>query len=332
MGNSLAEIRARLKDMEEKKGSSSKSQSDNTVFPHWSINEGETAVIRFLPDDDPNNTFFWVERQVIRLTFPGVKGGDENKPVTIQVPCGEMFGDPCPVLTAVRPFFKDPALEELGRKYWKKRSYIFQGFVVENPMEEDSVPENPIRRFMMTPQIFNIIKEALMDPDLEDMPTDFDNGLDFRISKTSKGQFADYTTSKWRTKATALTQDQRAAITEHGLFDLKSFLPERPSADHYAAIGEMFEASVDGDLYDPDRWGQYYKPYGLEITTSSTPPVAAPAQPAAEQTTNDEIPFDGGTPVAQAEPTPQPEPTPAPASSGKSADDVLAMIRNRQSS
>jgi len=28
----------------------------------------------------------------------------------------------------------------MGRKYWKKRSYIFQGFVRENPLTEDKTP------------------------------------------------------------------------------------------------------------------------------------------------------------------------------------------------
>ena len=103
---SLADIRANLASMETKPGSNSQSQSDNAIYPHWNIDEGTSATLRFLPDSDPDNTFFWVERQMIRLTFPGVLGG-ENKPVTVQVPCGEMYGDTCPVLTEVRPWFKD---------------------------------------------------------------------------------------------------------------------------------------------------------------------------------------------------------------------------------
>ncbi len=37
-----------------------------------------------------------------------------------------------------------------------------------------------------------------MDPELEELPTDLMRGLDFRISKTSKGGFADYNSSKWK--------------------------------------------------------------------------------------------------------------------------------------
>jgi hypothetical protein len=25
----------------------------------------------------------------------------------------------------------------------------------------------------------------------------------------------------------------------------------------------MFEASIDGEMYDPDRWARYFAPYGL---------------------------------------------------------------------
>jgi len=173
----LAEIRAKLASQET---GNRNFQTDNTVYPHWNINEGETVNLRFLPDGDPNNTFFWVERLMIRLPFNGIKGEMNSKQVTVQVPCVEMWGETCPILTEVRQWFKDPSLEDMGRKYWKKKTYIYQGFVHNDPMNEEA-PENPIRRFMISPQVFNIVKSALMDPELEDLPTDYTNGLDFKI-------------------------------------------------------------------------------------------------------------------------------------------------------
>ena len=334
---SLADIRAKLEAMENKSSGNSKpANNDTAIYPFWNINEGETATLRFLPDADSNNTFFWVERQVIKLTFPGVEGGDANKMVTVQVPCGEMYGDTCPVLTEVRPWFKDPSLEDMGRKYWKKRSYIFQGFVNENPLDEET-PENPIRRFIIGPQIFNIIKAALMDPDMENIPTDYVNGTDFRLAKTSKGQYADYATSKWARRERGLDETELAAIDTHGLYNLSDFLPARPTQEHYTVISEMFEASVNGELYDPVRWGNYYKPYGVEVPANAE---AAPNTVGLQKTA---APQAAPAPVAEAPaPAPQaaPAPAPAPASepapaadTGKqSADDILAMIRQRQSS
>jgi len=330
---SLDEIRAKLAQMESKPGSNSTpTQSDNAIYPFWNIDEGQSCVIRFLPDADTNNTFFWVERQMIRLTFPGVVGG-ENKPVTVQVPCGEMYGDNCPVLTEVRPWFKDPSLEDMGRKYWKKRSYIFQGFVNENPLSEEA-PENPIRRFVIGPQIFNIIKSALMDPDMENIPTDYVNGTDFRLAKTTKGQYADYSTSKWARKESGLDETQLAAIDANGLWTLNDFLPAKPSEEHYAAIAEMFEASVNGELYDPTKWGNFYKPYGVEVPGSAVEPGTQKTTPSAQPAAV------APAPAPAVEPAPTPAPTPAPVAEeapaqdkgSQSADDILNMIRQRQSS
>ena len=155
----LAEIRAKLAQQDTR--GNREGGGDNTVYAHWNIPEGTNSRIRFLPDGDDKNTFFWVEQAKINLPFAGIKGQPDSKPVTIQVPCVEMWGMACPILAEVRTWFKDPSLEEMGRKYWKKKSYIFQGFVRENPMKEEKTPDNPIRRFMISPQIFNLVKGAL---------------------------------------------------------------------------------------------------------------------------------------------------------------------------
>jgi hypothetical protein len=333
---SLAEIRAKLQAQETKSSGSSQGGGDNAIFTHWNIPEGSSATLRFLPDADPDNTFFWKERQMIRLSFPGVKGGDENKPVTIQVPCVEMWGDTCPVHAEIRPWFKDPTMEDMGRKYWKKRSYIFQGFVTQSDLQEDSVPENPIRRFVISPQIYKIISSALMDPEFQEIPTDYEAGTDFVIKKSTKGQYADYSTSNWARRERSLDQTERDAIATHDLHNLNDFLPKKPDAEHLNAIFEMFEASVDGQLYDPERFGQYYRPYGVDApattgakpvaaaTTPTPAPAPAPAAPVVEQAT-------APAPTA-VDMTPEPEmATAAPAVEGQaSAQDILAAIRNRK--
>lgn len=329
---SLAEIRAKLQQ-NETRGQQGGFKGDNAIYPHWDIPEGSTAKVRFLPDGNAKNDFFWVERAMIKLPFAGIKGQADSKPTTVQVPCMEMWqGETCPVLTEVRPWFKDKSLEEMGRKYWKKRSYLFQGFVHDNPLSEENPPENPIRRFIIGPQIFNVIKAALMDTEIEELPTSYDRGLDFSITKTSKGGYADYSTSKWARKETALTASERAAIEAHGLHNLTEFLPKKPTAVELNVIKEMFEASVDGQAYDPDRWSQYFKPPGFkadsgdeERATSSTRTSGAPAPkvtPKVEDT--DEIPFDVDETPAVATAAPK------PAATNARAEDILAMIRSRQ--
>ena len=330
---SLAEIRAKLQAANNQNSGNNAAGGDNAIFPHWNAAEGSTTTVRFLPDADPNNTFFWIERAMIKLPFAGVKGEANSKPVTVQVPCMEMWGETCPILSEVRPWFKDKSLEDLGRKYWKKRSYLFQGMVVNTELKEDRVPENPIRRFIIGSQIFNIVKNALMDSEIEELPTDYVRGLDFKIAKTSKGGYADYSTSTWARRERALSDEEKAAIDQYGLFDLKSFLPKKPTDVELKVIKEMFEASVDGEAFDMDRWGQYYKPAGMGGNTDSGSPAvrSTPAQTTAvsKPTTtsdDDEAPFDVD---------PKPAAPAAETTNGGDASDraaaILAAIRNRQS-
>ena len=122
----LAEIRAKLREQESRtSGNNKQSGGDNAIYPHWNMAEGKESVLRFLPDADNSNTFFWAERAMIKLPFAGVKGDTDSRQVIVQVPCMEMYNDgtPCPILSEVRPWFKDKSLEDMGRKYWKKRSY-----------------------------------------------------------------------------------------------------------------------------------------------------------------------------------------------------------------
>ncbi len=319
----LAEIRAKLKAQDTR--TSTGFVGDNAIYPHWNIAEGTEAVLRFLPDKDSNNTFFWVERAMIKLPFNSVKG-ESTGSVQVQVPCMEMWGDPCSILAEVRQWFKDKSLEDMGRKYWKKRSYIFQGFVNESPLAEETKPENPIRRFIIGPQIFNIIRGALLDPEMENLPTDYDKGVDFRINKTSKGGYADYSTSKWFRKESALTGDQKQAIDTHGLHNLGDFLPKKPGEVEQKVMKQMFEASVDGQPYDPDKWSQYFRPAGMAQKTGDPVATAPQPAPAVQALHKGEV---NGKPVLEPAPEPAPEPATKPATENK-AEEILAMIRARQ--
>ncbi len=327
---SLAEIRAKLKEQEgNSKGGGERTGGDNSIYPFWNLKEGSESTVRFLPDGNPDNTFFWVERAMIKLPFAGVKGSTDTKPVTVNVPCMEMYGESCPILNEVRGWFKDPSLEDMGRKYWKKRSYIFQGFVSEDGLKEEQKPENPIRRFIIGPQIFQLIRGALLDPEMDDLPTDAVNGVDFKLIKTSKGGYADYSTSKWSRRTRPLDEAEALALEQHGLFNLKDYLPKKPTDVELKVIKEMFEASVDGEPFDMDRWGQYFKPAGMSAATGdpvakSTPaPSARPALVVADE---DEAPWEAPAKSAPVQETKQEESKP---SSGGRAEDILAMIRNR---
>jgi hypothetical protein len=109
---------------------------------------------------------------------------------------------------------------------------------------------------------------------------------------------------------------------------LSDFLPKKPTDVELKVMKEMFEASVDGEAYDMDRWGQYFKPAGMGAATGdphrATANTSTPAAKASEDYTDDEP-----APVAKAAPAP----AAAPAATGgdnSRAQDILAMIRNRK--
>ncbi len=94
---------------------------------------------------------------------------------------------------------------------------------------------------------------------------------------------------------------------------------------------KMFEASVDGQPYDTERWGQYFRPAGVQAPagTAATvdghgdvleaPAKAAPAPaPAASQPWDEDEAASPTAPVQAAKPT------------AGNAQDILAMIRARQ--
>jgi hypothetical protein len=269
---SLAEIRAKLKSQEVNR-STSNTGGDNAIYPHWNISEGSEAVVRFLPDKDETNTFFWTERNMIKLPFAGIKGQTDSRPVTVQVPCMEMYGKTCPVLTEVRPWFKDKSMEDMGRKYWKKKSYIFQGFVTTNPLAEDSTP-------------------------------------------------------KWTRRERALDEAERAAIDSHGLHNLGDFRPKEPTEAEVKIIKELFEKSVEGEAYDLEQYGQYFRPAG--VAYQGKPKVAVPTASAPAATAVTEA-ATTAAPVTESAPAPQPAVAMAPAGdSAKRAEDILKLIRSRQ--
>lgn len=336
----LASIRERLKEQETKNEKSS-NYGDNTIYPFWNIPSGETVTIRFLPDGNEDNDFFWIERAMFKLPFAGIVGDPDSKPCQVQVPCMEMYGESCSVLNEVRAWFKDPSLEDVARKYWKKRSYVFQGFRTTDPLKEENPPENPIRKFVIGPQIFKVIKASLMDPDMDDLPTDYTHGLDFRLTKTESGSgFADYSTSNWARKTRPLSDEEMNAIDTYGLFNLQDTLPKKPSELEQKIIFEMFEASVNGEAYDPTRWSEYYKPFGVQITeklgdkesssnmTSQSvkktdEPKSNPQQTLMSESTNNEDIDEPSVENTNKQDKP---------SSNNKAEDILKMIRSRQTS
>jgi len=91
---------------------------------------------------------------------------------------------------------------------------------------------------------------------------------------------------------------------------------------------EMFEASVDGQAFDMERWGQYFRPAGVQAPAGAAKEAVAEAEPAAPvavakpAATTSSFDDEDDAPAA-AQPV-------AAAKPAQKAEDILAMIRARQ--
>jgi hypothetical protein len=241
------------------------STGDNAAFPFWNIPLKTSATVRFLPDGNPENPNFWANRETIRLPFAGQVGGDyaTDREVIVTVPCIDMYhpgNSVCPIIAEMRPYWKQgPDEKAIARKYYKVRTYLFQGFVVSSELQEEKVPENPIRRFIFKPQIFKIIENSIMDSEMEDSPDDYVGGRDFKITRTKPGEYSDYTTSSWSFRTRSLNEAETLAIDQHGLFNLSSFIDAEPDSNGVELIKAMFKDSLAGNPFDFAAYGHAYR-------------------------------------------------------------------------
>lgn len=312
--SSLDEIRAKLNKANNSKAPSSVSSGD--LYPFWNAENDTTTIVRFLPDADTNNTFFWRERQIIKIPFAEVEGHPELGSVVVEVPCVEMYGkeNKCPILSETRPWWKTEK-EELARRYWPAKTYIYQGFVREGHIDEQEPPENPIRRFVVAKSIHKIIEASLLDPEMENLPVHYDHGTDFKITKKKDGQYASYGTSGFARRESSLTVDERDAIDKYGLFDLGGFLPRKPSQEDLDIIYAMFEESLkDGDSVYRLEWSSKYRPKGVDLNQSAGTGTDTP-----KPSKSDEAPVAAETPKSE---DPKEEPK-----TSSTTDDALAKLR-----
>lgn len=233
----LAALRASLNDAPQG-GNTPRESNFGNYYPFWDMKPGQRAVVRFLPDKDTTNQRqFLVEQVFHNLTVNGKKS---------KVPCLSMYGEDCPVCKISQDYYKVKD-EVNGKKYWRKKQYLAQALVIEDPLapnaETGETHQGKVRFLSLGYQIYNIIKEAYASEDdpLDDVPFSFEGGYDFIIKKTEQGQYSSYTTgTKFHSKQRALTEEEMV-IVEDGMISLATLLPKNPGA-------EIVQAKLNADL------------------------------------------------------------------------------------
>ena len=302
--NKLAALKAAFGKPE---GEGQREQFSNNYYPFWNMKPGQKTVVRFLPDlDDSNARGFLVEKIFHNLMINGQKK---------TVPCLSMYGEDCPICKISQEYYKNKD-EVNGKKYWKKKQYIAQALIVEDPLPADETTgekhEGKVRYITLGYQLYNIIKEAFASEDdpMEEIPYSFEGGYDFVIKKTEQGDYASYTVgTKFLSKQRTLTEDELAAADE-GMIELSTLLPKSPGI-------EKVQAMLDADL----NGGSYSEGNGFDEK-----PVSKPATQSRKPAADDADDTPAVTKPVKAAVTESAEP-----SGGSSdVDEMLAAIRARR--
>lgn len=260
MDERLLALRAKLKEQKAANETRGSGGGDKRFYRFFDIPVDGSCTLRFLPDGNEKNAFFYKEKQMFSWEY-----ADPDRPgqtVRINMPCRNMY-EPrtCPVSQLIS---KQYETNDTAKKMWVNKKYIYQGFVRKSDLEEAEVPENPIRLHELTKKLHGRITGALEDESeetgLPSYPVNYDNGLNFIIKKTKQGEHANYDSSQFSQKQTPLTEDEITAIEQFGLYDLNELLPPQPSEEQFALQVEMANALLDGEPWNKE-WETLWKPY-----------------------------------------------------------------------
>lgn len=275
---SLADLAAAF--AQKASGEGSGNQQWKLFFNFWKAPVDSVSVVRFLPDaDEENNPMsFLVENLAHELNINGKRE---------KVPCLKMYGEDCPICALSQKYYdeKDPDHnEQLGKKYYRKKSYIGQVLVVETPIDHDQ--EQLVKLIEFGPKIFKQIQAAFQSGDLEEPPYELKGGYNFRIKKSKSGEYADYGTSSFSPKQTDVADDTIDAMQ---LYNLSDYRTARISRDVMEAMllaeqtgGAMPSSSGDSAASKPAASKPAAKPAKVEedgddVTPEPTTKAEAPA-------------------------------------------------------
>lgn len=299
----LAELRANVASDERQEGT----RLPNNYFTFWKMQEGQKAVVRFVPDANPNNPRGFY---IIKLMHKLVINGDEKT-----VPCLTMYEEDCPICATSQKFYKVEGKESPnGKKYWRKKQHLAQALVIEDPLpanDEGETNKGKLRLIAIGYQLYQIIYNALKADDiLQDMPYLYETGCDFVIAKDKGPKYSTYQLNSRFRNIRAISDDELAIISENQI-DLNTLIPKKPER---AMVEALLQAALTGENFSGPA------PEGEDVPdeTDVTPPArkAAPVKAAA----------------ILEEPTPfETKQAPKAASAGDAdVDDMLATIKARR--
>lgn len=176
----------------------------------WKFPYDEETVIRFIPDGDETNPLaFLHERHTHQLDPRGQlylslkqHAGAANCPFAQFA--GEFY-----VAAEQAEKEKNVPLElELkgkGKQYYRKKTYLAKALLISSTIEQLKDQVGKVVKVEVGPALFTVIQAAFKSGNFEDYPDSLENGCNFKIVKTKKGEYANYDSSCFIYRKTPLT-------------------------------------------------------------------------------------------------------------------------------
>jgi hypothetical protein len=217
-------------------------------YAFWNMDFGERAITRPLPykgmEDDAMHPFVEKLEHVLSIN------GEDKK-----IPCLKMYGEECSICKLSAKYYKEEGKKsEKGKYYWRDKKSLASIYVVEDPLPADDTTGEKATGTVKVAQFGNQLAERyttkfsslLEDDEIEDFPWSLTNGLNFKIIKEQKGEYAKYDSSDFMSKPTSLPKD---FIANFEPVDLHSYLPVNPGAEK---VQRMLDAHLSGEDYADD--------------------------------------------------------------------------------
>lgn len=208
-------------------------------FSFWKAPVDSVSTVRFLPDLDQDNALdFLVENFTHELVINGKRE---------KVACAKMYGKACPICEESAKFYDENSPDHnkaLGKKYYRKKSYIGQVVVIDSQVEHDQ--DVTVKLVDFGPQIYNQITAGFKSGDLEEVPYAFKGGHNFRFRKTVTGDGQNsYVTSNFQPKQTDLSEDVIEKV-EAEMYNLADY--REPETDVSVLAAMLVAEQTGGSL------------------------------------------------------------------------------------
>jgi hypothetical protein len=205
-------------------------------FNFWNMNNDEEAIVRFLPNKDENDPWWFHEYKYHEVWVDGKKRN---------LNCLSNYGEKCPLCDKAQEYYANNNVP-MGRKLYRKISWLGQVLVIKDPLPIDpEVGKNAngeYRTVSISKQVYDAligsIKDDLDDPD--HLPTDYEYGTNFIIKKFSKkvtldngksSEQADYSRSRFAKKQSELDEDT-IELAKEKIVLLSTLMPSKPEVNY----------------------------------------------------------------------------------------------------